>query len=105
MNFEEKKKMLLAKKQYDTADLVVLLQVLRDPENGCPWDRIQTHHTIRNDFIEETYEAIEAIDTDNPVLLREEWVMFSCRSHFMRELKRMRDALILKMLWMRFAKN
>ena len=72
MNFEEKKKMLLAKKQYDTADLVVLLQVLRDPENGCPWDRIQTHHTIRNDFIEETYEAIEAIDTDNPVLLREE---------------------------------
>ena len=36
MNFEEKKKMLLAKKQYDTADLVVLLQVLRDPENGCP---------------------------------------------------------------------
>ena len=72
MNFEEEKKMLLAKKQYDTADLVVLLQVLRDPENGCPWDRIQTHHTIRNDFIEETYEAIEAIDTDNPVLLREE---------------------------------
>jgi tetrapyrrole methylase family protein/MazG family protein len=44
---------------------------LRSPE-GCPWDKIQTHKTIRNDLIEECYEAIEAIDTDNPELLREE---------------------------------
>ena len=35
-------------------------------------DREQTHKSIRRDFIEETYEVIEAIDTDNPVLLREE---------------------------------
>lgn len=72
VNFEEKKKMLLAKERYTTEDLLVLLQLLRDPVNGCPWDKIQTHHTIRNNLIEETYEAIEAIDTDNPVLLREE---------------------------------
>ena len=45
---------------------------LRDPLNGCPWDREQDHKSIRRDFLEECYEAIEAIDTANPVLLREE---------------------------------
>jgi tetrapyrrole methylase family protein/MazG family protein len=41
-------------------------------EEGCPWDREQTHQSIRKEFIEETYEVIEAIDTDNRELLREE---------------------------------
>ena len=45
--------------------------MLRSDE-GCPWDREQTHKSVRKEFIEETYEVIEAIDTDNPVLLREE---------------------------------
>ena len=39
---------------------------------GCPWDREQDHKSIRNGLIEETYEVIEAIDTENPTLLREE---------------------------------
>ncbi|MBO5939469.1 MAG: nucleoside triphosphate pyrophosphohydrolase [Clostridia bacterium] len=63
--------MLISKKQYDFEDLVVLVEVLRS-EDGCPWDREQDHHSIRKDLIEETYEVIEAIDTDDPVLLREE---------------------------------
>ena len=50
---------------------MLLIEVLRS-EKGCPWDREQTHKSIRKEFIEETYEVIEAIDTDNPVLLREE---------------------------------
>ena len=41
-------------------------------KDGCPWDREQTHKSIRKDFIEETYEVIEAIDTDDKKLLREE---------------------------------
>ena len=41
-------------------------------EDGCPWDRVQTHTSIRKDFIEETYEVIEAIDNDDPVLMCEE---------------------------------
>lgn len=56
---------------YSFDDLVMIMQLLR-AEGGCPWDREQTHHSIRNDFIEETYEAIEAIDKEDPVLLREE---------------------------------
>lgn len=56
---------------YRFDDLVTVVEILRS-ESGCPWDREQTHHSIRNDFIEETYEVIEAIDTDDPTLLREE---------------------------------
>ena len=71
MTVAEKKKYLLEKENYNVDDLVVLVEVLRSSE-GCPWDMEQTHKSIRRDFIEETYEVIEAIDTDNPVLLREE---------------------------------
>jgi tetrapyrrole methylase family protein/MazG family protein len=45
--------------------------VLRAPD-GCPWDRVQTHKSIRRNFLEEAYEACEAIDRDDPALLREE---------------------------------
>lgn len=66
-----KKIELLEKEKYDLYDLVKLVKVLRG-EDGCPWDREQTHKSIRDDLIEETYEVIEAIDTDNPELLCEE---------------------------------
>lgn len=59
------------KAEYDFYDLVKIMSILRSPE-GCPWDREQTHKSIRRDFIEECYEAIEAIDTDNRELLLEE---------------------------------
>ena len=71
MTIDEKISMLLSKESYGFEDLVVLVEVLRS-EKGCPWDMEQTHKSIRKDFIEETYEVIEAIDTDNPELLREE---------------------------------
>ena len=71
MTVEEKIGMLLKKERYDFEDLVTILEVLRS-EKGCPWDREQDHKSIRKDFIEETYEVIEAIDTENPDLLREE---------------------------------
>ena len=59
------------KSKYNFYDLVNIMSILRSPE-GCPWDREQTHKSIRRDFIEECYEAIEAIDTDNRDLLLEE---------------------------------
>lgn len=71
MTVEEKIQYLLQRERYTFEDLVVLVEVLRS-EQGCPWDREQTHKSIRKDFIEETYEVIEAIDTENPVLMREE---------------------------------
>ncbi len=71
MTVSEKKEMLLAKESYNVDDLVDIVEVLRS-EEGCPWDREQDHKSIRKDLIEETYEVIEAIDTEDPVLLREE---------------------------------
>jgi len=59
------------KDRYSIDDLLNIMRILRSP-NGCPWDKEQTHHSIRNCFIEETYEAVEAIDIDDPVLLKEE---------------------------------
>ena len=60
------------KERYDINDLIKIVQMLRDPVNGCPWDKVQTHLSIRKNFIEETYEAIEAIDLDDKALMQEE---------------------------------
>lgn len=59
------------KEKYCFDDLLKIMKCLRSPD-GCPWDREQTHKSIRNDFIEETYEVIEGIDKDDPDILREE---------------------------------
>ena len=64
MNFKEKS-------NYNFDDLIEIVKILRSP-GGCPWDREQTHKSIRSNFIEETYEAVEAIDTDDLELLKEE---------------------------------
>ncbi|WP_240941855.1 nucleoside triphosphate pyrophosphohydrolase [Paenibacillus sp. HB172176] len=49
-----------------------IVSILRSPE-GCPWDREQTHQSIRKNFIEELYEALEALDNDDPVGMQEEF--------------------------------
>ncbi len=59
------------KPHYGIADLQEIVRLLRSPE-GCPWDKEQTHQSIRNDFLEEAYEAVEAIDLLDMALLREE---------------------------------
>ena len=62
---------LCDKESYDCNDLIKIVGILRSPE-GCPWDRAQDHHTIRNNFLEEAYEAVEAFDLESSALLREE---------------------------------
>ena len=49
------------KDKYTIEDLVSIVKVLRAP-GGCPWDRAQTHDSIKKNFIEETYEVVEAIN-------------------------------------------
>ena len=51
--------------------LVDIIAVLRS-ENGCPWDREQTHKTLRPNMLEEAYEAVDAIDDNDIPNLREE---------------------------------
>ena len=60
------------KQQYTADDLAAIIAILRDPENGCPWDKVQTHTSIRMNFLEEAYEAVDAIDLDDPELMCEE---------------------------------
>ncbi|WP_421617328.1 nucleoside triphosphate pyrophosphohydrolase [Brevibacillus sp. TJ4] len=48
-----------------------IVAILRGPE-GCPWDREQTHQSIRKNLIEETYEVLETIDDDDPDAMCEE---------------------------------
>ncbi len=62
---------LKSKEHYDFYDLCALVEVLRS-EEGCPWDREQTNKSIRNAFIDETYEFIEGLDNDDNKLMCEE---------------------------------
>lgn len=57
--------------KFGFADLVEIMDMLRGP-SGCPWDKEQTHASIRRNFIEEVYEACEAIDNGDSALLSEE---------------------------------
>lgn len=59
------------KEKYNFQDLVEIMKYLRAP-NGCPWDKEQTHQSIRSNLIEETYEVVEAIDNNDSELLKEE---------------------------------
>ena len=59
------------KKNIDIQPLVDVVAKLRAPD-GCPWDKVQTHESLRRYFIEETYEVVDAIDNKDMHNLREE---------------------------------
>jgi MazG family protein len=52
--------------------LLVLMQRLRDPQSGCPWDRQQTHASLAPFTIEEAFEVVDAIGRDDVERLRDE---------------------------------
>lgn len=56
---------------FDFNDLVEIMDELRGPD-GCPWDREQTHESLKRYLIEECYEVLEAIDVQNDDMLIEE---------------------------------
>ena len=61
----------IRKQNYKVDDLIEIMRLLRS-ENGCPWDREQTHPSIRKNLIEEAYEVCDAIDRQDKELLCEE---------------------------------
>lgn len=61
----------VSKNSYGIKDLEDIVRLLRAP-GGCPWDREQTHASIRRNFLEEAYEAVEAIDEEDSDHLKEE---------------------------------
>ena len=60
-----------SKQHYNTEDLRAVVEILRG-ENGCPWDRVQTHESLRRGLLEECAELCEAIDRADPAMMREE---------------------------------
>ena len=58
-------------KSYTFEEFVAIIRKLRAPD-GCPWDREQTHQTLREAMLEEAYEAVESIDNEDMDNLREE---------------------------------
>lgn len=60
-----------SKYKFDITPLTDIMQILREP-GGCPWDREQNHKSIRQNFIEEVYEFLEAVDADDVAGMREE---------------------------------
>lgn len=63
-NIAEEKKRLLNTKRYDLEDAISVIQILRG-EGGCPWDAEQTHESIRDNLVEEAYEVLYAIETND----------------------------------------
>lgn len=61
----------MERKNYTFTDLIDLMRVLRS-ENGCPWDRVQTHESIKSNAIEESYELVEAIELADNEMIKEE---------------------------------
>ena len=59
------------KDRYDINDYRTIMALLRS-EEGCPWDRAQTHASIRRALLEEAYETVTAIDAGDMDNLREE---------------------------------
>ena len=62
---------LTAKSRYGLSDLMEVMSRLTAPD-GCPWDKAQTHESIRINMLEEAYEAVDAIDKKDLDNLREE---------------------------------
>ena len=56
---------------YSMADLLEIVEILRS-ENGCPWDRKQTHRSVSKNMIEEAYEVVDAILRKDVPALQEE---------------------------------
>ena len=61
----------MEKKYKNLEELIDVVAKLRAPD-GCPWDREQTHTSLRPNMLEEAYEAVDAIDENDMTHLREE---------------------------------
>jgi tetrapyrrole methylase family protein/MazG family protein len=57
--------------KYEMNDLIEVLRYLLSPD-GCPWDRVQTHESLRKNMIEEAYEVVDAIDSGRPERIADE---------------------------------
>ena len=85
-------------------EFLEVIKTLRS-ENGCPWDREQTHASLKQCMLEEAYEVIDGIEsyevTGDYKNLREELGMCCCRLFCMPGLQRKKDIFPWRILWMK----
>ncbi|MBE6762326.1 MAG: nucleoside triphosphate pyrophosphohydrolase [Ruminococcaceae bacterium] len=95
------------KESYSVEDLVGIMQLLRG-ENGCPWDKEQTHTSIRNNLLEEAYETADAIDRLDDADMTEELgdlllqIVFHCQMASERDaydLNKVADGICKKLVY------
>lgn len=95
------------KETYSVEDLVGIMQMLRG-ENGCPWDKEQTHTSIRNNLLEEAYETVDAIDRLDDTDMAEELgdlllqIVFHCQMAKERgayDLDKVADGICKKLIY------
>lgn len=68
---KEERTRFAIKESYTMDELLAIMDYLRS-DQGCPWDRVQTHESIQGNMLEEAYEAVDAIQSGDPVKLVEE---------------------------------
>ncbi len=97
----------IQKENYNIEDLVGIMALLRG-ENGCPWDKEQSHTSIRNNLLEEAYETADAIDRLDDTDMVEELgdlllqIVFHCRMAEERgayDLNKVADGICKKLIY------
>ena len=78
--------------------LLDIVEKLRDPETGCPWDIKQTFDSVLPNLLEETYELAEALHTQDRTALREELGDLLLQVVFLSQLAKEEGSLVL-MMW------
>ena len=81
----------MQKKKYTVDDLMDILARLRG-EGGCPWDKVQTHDTIKKNMIEEAYEAVDALEKGDDAMFANELGDVLLQVAFHAQIARERDA-------------
>ena len=87
--------------RYDLDDLLTLMQVLRDPEQGCPWDIKQGWDSIVPHTLEEAYEVADAIERRAFDSCRGSLAIYSFKSSITLSLVQRSSALIFTISYIR----
>jgi len=86
----------MSTKNTHSFDRLVKLMARLRAKNGCPWDRVQTHSSLKKYLIEEAYEVCEAIDSRDPEKLKEELGDFLFQVIFHAQIAKERGAFDIK---------
>ena len=100
MNKEQFKK----QEHFSYEDVLDLVTYLRSDE-GCPWDRVQTHQSVRRGVIEEAYEVAEAIDRQDDAMMIEELGDLLMQVLFHAEIARQEGRFTLQEVYDRLCKK